>query len=92
MKWKKVAVALGAVASVPAAMIAGYMIADFVYMHFVFKGDVTDLTPGSAFAVFFLTCVFSGVFFCSIRLFGCVFTAGFQTDFENSPLPARHPD
>jgi hypothetical protein len=59
MKWKKLAVLLGAVLTVPAAVIAGYLIASPFYMRFVFDGEVKDFAPGDSFGVLFYTLVFS---------------------------------
>jgi hypothetical protein len=52
----------GALATVPAALLAGALAGDFFFMHLVYKGEIRDFWVGDAFGD--LLCVsFFGVVF-----------------------------
>ncbi len=59
IKVKKVAVWLGAAATVPAALLLGFFVADPFYMRFVFEGDRRDFAPGDTFEVLIWTWIFA---------------------------------
>jgi hypothetical protein len=55
----KVAVWIGIVMTIPAVIIAGFLIADPFYIKFIFEGDLKDFAPGDAIGVFLCSCVFA---------------------------------
>jgi len=52
---KKTAVWLGVVATIPAALVLGFFMANSFYMRFVFEGDRKDFAPGDTFGVLIWT-------------------------------------
>ena len=61
MNVKKTAMLMAAVATIPAAIVAGYLVADPFYMRFVFVGPRSEFSPGDAIGVLVWTMVFSAV-------------------------------
>ena len=46
MNRKKVAVALGAVVSIPFVFLLGFLLGDRFYMRLIYAGEVEDFAPG----------------------------------------------
>jgi hypothetical protein len=62
MKLKKVAVGLAGLLSLPAVVIAGCAIADFIYMRLAFQGyEVGELASGDGMGAVFLRWVVCGI-------------------------------
>jgi hypothetical protein len=52
---KRLLVIGGAGASCPVVLIAAFLIADKFYMRFIFKGKMSDFTPGDSFGIILYT-------------------------------------
>ena len=61
IKLKKAAVWIGAVATIPVALVLGFVVADPFYMRFIFDGDRKDFSPGDSFGVLVWALIFSAV-------------------------------
>jgi hypothetical protein len=62
VKWKKTAVAIVALSSFPPVLIAGSMMAHFVFLRLAFQGyEIGDLSSSGGTGAIFLTWVFCGV-------------------------------
>ncbi len=61
MDVKKIAMLFAAVATIPTAILAGYLVADPFYMRFVFVGPRSEFSPGDAIGVLVWTMAFSAV-------------------------------
>jgi len=61
MIWKKTAVWLGGIATLPVAFLLGWLVADPFYMRFVFEGDRKDFAPGDTFGILFWALVFGAI-------------------------------
>lgn len=59
IRWKRIALWLGILATIPASLLLGFYIADVVYMRFIFKGDREDFTPGDSFGILFYAVLFT---------------------------------
>lgn len=56
---KKLWVIGGAVASCPMILIASFLIANKFYMRFIFKGEMSNFSPGDSFGVILYTFLFT---------------------------------
>ena len=61
MHIKKTAILVAAVATIPAAIVSGYLIADSFYMRFVFVGQRSEFAPGDTIGVLVWTMAFTTV-------------------------------
>jgi hypothetical protein len=61
MKWKKFAVGLAGLASVPAVLIAGFAIAKFAYLRLAFQGYEVGELSSDGIGVVFLRWIFCGI-------------------------------
>jgi hypothetical protein len=59
MRWKKLFVIGGAIASCPVALIVAAIIADKFYMRFMFNYEISDFSPGDAFGEIFVAILFT---------------------------------
>jgi hypothetical protein len=59
--WRKFAVWVGILATIPTAFVAGFFLADRFYVRFLFEGDIKDFAPGDALGVFLYGSIFTVV-------------------------------
>lgn len=62
---KKLWVIGGAVASCPMILIASFLIANKFYLRFIFKGEMSNFSPGDSFGVILYTFLFTFLLFNS---------------------------
>jgi len=56
---RKVAIWVGVIVTIPAALVIGYSIAEPFYMRFLFEGRISDFSPGDSFGVLICTWIFA---------------------------------
>jgi hypothetical protein len=59
--WRKLAVWIGVLATIPAALVVGFFLADRFYVRFLFEGEMKDFAPGDAIGVLLYGTMFAVV-------------------------------
>jgi hypothetical protein len=69
MRWKRISIVIAAIATCPAALVAGGFLADWFYMRFMFHDPISDFGPGDAIGELILAIIF-GTTLIAVTLLG----------------------